>query len=378
MSGKRGNAEGSIYKRSDGRWAAAVSIPGGGRRTFYGRTRSDVQNKLTAARRAISDGAPLSPDRLTFTALATRWLNEVAAGNVRPKTFLFYQSILQLHVMPAIGTRPLSRVTPLDLQGLYTTKLKEGLSPQTVVHIHRVTHKVLQDALRWGLIARNICDVVRPPRVPHQEMRVLTAQEAKALLAHVENDPLEALYAIALTTGLRQGELLGLKWQDFSSDAGRISIQRTVRYIPRQGSVEGEPKSQRSRRSVMLAPLAIAALKRHRARQAKQRLSAVMWEDNDLIFANDVGRHIDASNLRRSFRLMLERAGLPTIRFHDLRHTAATLLLMQGVHVKVVSEMLGHSTVSLTLDVYSHVLPSLQAEAAAKMEALLTIESPAV
>ena len=379
MGARRGNAEGSIYKRGDGRWAAAISLGGGRRRAFYGRTRGAVQEKLKAARRTIDDGLPLSSDRQTFAKFANRWLDDVARVTVKAKTFLFYESILRLHIMPAIGTRPLSRVAPQDLQALYTRKLEQGLSPQTVGHIHRVTHRVLQDAVRWGLVARNVCDAVKPPRAPRREMSALTPEEARKLLASAAGDPLEALYALALTTGMRQGEILSLKWSDFDADTGRLTVQRTVLYISGQGSIEGEPKSDRGRRNILLTPLAVAALRAHRALQAEERIRAVAWEDNDLIFCNAVGRHIRASNLlRRSFRPLLARAGLPAIRFHDLRHTAATLLLLQGVHVKVVSEMLGHSSVSLTLDVYSHVLPSMQSDAAAKMEALFLTKRTAV
>ena len=379
MGTRRGNAEGSIYKRGDGRWAAAISLGGGKRRTYYGRTRAAVQEKLKAARRTIDDGLPLSSDRQTFAKFANRWLDDVARVTVKAKTFLFYESILRLHVIPAIGTRPLSRVTPQDLQALYTRKLMQGLSPQTVGHIHRTTHRVLQDAVRWGLVTRNACDAVKPPRAPRREMSVLTPEEARTLLTHAASDPLEALYVLALTTGMRQGELLALKWQDFDAETGRLTVQRTVVYISGQGSTEGEPKSNRGRRNILLTPLAVAALRGHRGLQTEERIRAIAWEDHDLIFCNAVGRHIQASNLlRRSFRPLLARAGLPIIRFHDLRHTAATLLLLQGVHVKVVSEMLGHSSISLTLDTYSHVLPSMQSDAAAKMEALFATESAAI
>lgn len=376
---RRGNSEGTICKRSDGRWTAAITLDGGKRRFFYGRTRQVVQDKLKAARRAVDDGLPVSSDRQTFATFSSRWLDDVAKATVKAKTFLFYSGILRLHVIPAIGKRPLSRVAPQDLQALYTRKLEQGLSPQTVGHIHRVIHRVLQDALRWGLVARNVCDAVKPPRAPRREMSALTPEEARRLLAYATGDSLEALYVLALTTGMRQGELLALKWQDFDAETERLTVQRSVIYISGQGSIESEPKSNHGRRNILLTPLAVAALKGHRALQAEERIRAIAWEDNDLIFCNAVGRHIQASNLmRRSYRPLLEKSGLPRIRFHDLRHTAATLLLLQGVHVKVVSEMLGHSSVSLTLDVYSHVLPSMQSDAAAKMEALFSTGSEAV
>ncbi len=369
---KRANGEGTTFRRADGRWAGSLTLGQGKRRTFYGPTQKAVQDKLLAARKTIDNGLPLSSDRQKVGPFIEQWLRDVAAPTVRPSTYTRYRQLLASHVAPALGHLPLAKLGPQDLNALYG-KLSQRLAPRTVGHVHRVLHRALRDALRWGLVARNVCDAVSPPKVQRPEMQTFTPEQARALLAAAEGDPLEALYTLAVTAGLRQGELLALKWRDFDAEAGRLSVCRSVRYVSGQGSVVGEPKSVRSRRNVMLAPLAVAALKRHRARQTEQRLRAVFWEDNDLIFPNEVGRHIEAENLRRrSFRPLLGRAGLPAVRFHDLRHTAATLLLLEGVHVKVVSEMLGHSAVSLTLDVYSHALPSMQADAAAKMEALFS------
>jgi len=379
MASRRGNGEGSIYQRKDGRWVASIRLEGGRRRTYYAATEKAALKKLRAAHRALDDGLPLTSDHQTVERFLGRWLQEVAAPTLRASTYTRYQQVLTHHVIGAkaprpLGKLPLTKLSPQDLTGLYAAKLQEGLSPRTVGHIHRVLHRALRDALRWGLVPRNVCDAADPPKVPHREMRALSPEEARALLAAAQDDRLEALYVLALTTGMRQGELLALKWQDIDFTTGRVSVRRTVRWHTRQGCVEGEPKSARSRRSIQLAPMAVAALQRHRKRQAEQRLRASYWEDNDLVFANEIGRHIEATNLlRRSFYPLLERAGIPRgFRFHDLRHSAATLMLLQGVHVKVVSEMLGHSAVSLTLDVYSHVLPSMQADAAAKVEALLT------
>ena len=368
---KRSNREGTICRRSDGRWTAAITLDGGKRQYFYASTQRAVQAKLLSARRAISNGLPVSSDRQKLGQYLERWLGEVAEPTVRPSTYIRYKELLTGHVTPTLGQLALARLSPQDLNGLYG-KLSQHLAPRTVGHVHRVLHRALRDALHWGLVARNVCDAVSPPKVQHEEMKVLTPEQARSLLDAAEGDPLQALYVLALTSGARQGELLALKWADFSSDTSRLTIRRTVRWMTGRGSVEGEPKSARSRRSLSLAPMAVTALKEHRARQMEQRLKAVAWEDNDLIFTNEVGRHITPQNLlRRSFSSLLERAGLQRIRFHDLRHSAATLLLLQGVHVKVVSEMLGHSSVSLTLDTYSHVLPSMQSDAAAKMEALL-------
>lgn len=373
---RRGHGEGSIFQRNDGLWVARLDLgyrDGRRRRKdLYGRTRRDVQRKLAAAQRALHDGLPVTSERQTAGGFLERWLEDVARQNVRLRTYIRYRELLTLHVLPSLGRRPLARITAPDLQALYGRKLKEGLSPRTVGHVHRVLHRALQDAVRWGLVGRNICDAVKPPRVQPKEMRSLSPDEARRLLAAAQGDPLEALYILALTAGLRQGEILGLKWQDVDLDSGQLQIQRTIARVTGQGFTESEPKSARSRRSITLTALAAAALSRHRAAQLEYRLQAIAWEDHDLVFPNEVGRPIEAGNLtRRAFYPLLERAGVPRARFHDLRHTAATLLLTQGVHPKIVQEMLGHSAVSLTLDVYSHVVPSLQAEAAAKMDAVL-------
>lgn len=321
---RRGHNEGSIFQRKDGRWVARVDL--------------GYQN----GRRRRRD------------------------------MFVRYRELLTLHAIPTLGARPLARVTPQDLQALYTRKLEEGLAPRTVGHLHRVLHRALADALRWGLVARNVCDAVKPPKVQAQEMRALSPIEVRQLLAAAAGDPLQALYVLAVTLGLRQGELLGLRWADIDLDAGRLQVRRSIARLNGQGWLEQEPKSARSRRSVALTPLAVESLRWHRQQQLERRLKTRAWEDNGFVFANEVGRPITPQNLtQRSFQPLLERAGLPRVRFHDLRHTAATLLLAEGVHPKVVQEMLGHSTVSLTLDVYSHVTPTLQSEAAKKMQAVL-------
>ncbi len=370
---RRANAEGTVCKRQDGRWCAAVTLDGGKRRYFYGPTRQAVQDKLKAARRAIDDGLPMPSDRQTVAQYLARWLEGTAKPSVRPSTYDRYRELMRIHVIPdTVGRLPLTKLSPQDLQGLYA-KLSQRLAPRTVGQVHRVLHKALADALRLGLLHRNVCDAVRPPKVTRVEMRVLDPEQARALLSAAAGSPLEALYVVALHAGLRSGELLALKWADIDLDAGRLSVNRTVRHVAGQGAVEGEPKSARSRRNVVLTPQAVAALRRHRTRQTEQRLRAVFWDDLDLVFTNEVGRHIQANNLRlRSFQPLLAQVGL-AVRFHDLRHSCATLLLLAGVHVKVVSEMLGHSNIGLTLDTYSHVLPSMQADAAAKMEALFTV-----
>lgn len=230
------------------------------------------------------------------------------------------------------------------------------------------------DALRWQLVVRNVCDAVDPPRVPKKEMQALTGEQAQQFLEAAQGDSLEALYVLALTTGMRRGELLGLKWTDLDLALGILQVKRTMSRLANKGFTVSEPKTAKSRRKIHLTQLAIEALKRHRIRQNEARLAAgPAWDEQGWVFCNTIGRPLEAGNmLRRSFRPILIKAGLPMIRFHDLRHSAASLLLSLGVHAKIVQELLGHSQIGLTLDTYSHVLPSLQEEAVSRLNTLLS------
>jgi integrase len=256
--------------------------------------------------------------------------------------------------------------------------LAAGLSPQAVTNLHRVLHRALEHAVRWNLVSRNICDRVDPPRVARHEIQPLHVEQARAFLAAVQGDPLEALYVLALTTGMRQGEPLGLKWSDVDLEAATLQVRRSLQRVRGQQFVEVEPKSARSRRGIDLSLLAVSALSRHRARQLEARTAAGQgWADLDLVFCNGVGRPLEAGNMkRRSFWPILERAGLPRIRFHDLRQSAASLLLALGEHPKIVQELLGHSQIGLTMDTYSHLAPRLQRAAIDRLDTLLDRSEP--
>ena len=370
----------AIVKRSSGSWAVVIEQPRDpvtGKRRQTWRTirgsKKDAQREERRLRQLIDGGIDIAPGRVTLGDFLRRWLEDTARPSVRPSTYERYRQIVQLHLIPALGNRPLERVSPTDLQALYAVKEREGQAAASIIKIHRVVHRALEDALRFGLVSRNTADAVRPPRPPHREMTTFSPAEARQFLDTARGDPLEALFVLAVTTGARQGELLALKWADVDLDAGRLQVRRTLYRVNRNRLVESEPKSARSRRSIALTPGAVQALSRHRQRQIAYRLETIHWEENDLVFADELGRHLDRFNfVKRSFQPLLERAGLPRVRFHDLRHTAATLLLGQGVHPKIVSEMLGHSSVTLTLDLYSHVTPTMQEQAAERMEAVLS------
>ena len=372
MSKRRANGEGSVYKRKDGRWEARISLDHGGRKALYGKTRQEVARKLVVAMKARQDGLPPVSERQTVRQYMGHWL-ESTRPSLRPKTWLRYEQLLRLHVVPEIGKVRLVRLSPQHLQRLYAGRLEAGLSPASVVQLHAVLRRALGQAARWGLVARNVASLVTPPRRSRKEMATLSPEQARILIEAVAGDRLEALYVLAINTGMRQGELLALRWSDVDLDGGTLQVKATLQSAG-EGFVFAEPKTAHSRRQVALNRPAAEALRSHRARQLEERLSmGVAWEDNDLVFANEVGRPIAAANLRnRSFWPLLEQAGLPRIRFHDLRHTAATLLLGRGVHPKIVSEMLGHSQIAITLDLYSHVTPTMQRQAADELEAALS------
>lgn len=369
---RRANGEGSIYQRkTDGRWCASLSLDRGKRKHFLGHSRSDVAEQLAAAVAARDKGAIITSGRKNVGEFMNAWLVAVKPS-LRERTLVRYEQYVRLHVVPDIGKTQLAKLTPQHLQRLYSKKTDEGLSPTTVHHLHATIHKALAMAVRWNLVHRNVADFVDPPRPNHHEMSTLSPEQARTLLNAAYGDRLEALYVLAITTGMRQGELLGLRWRDVNLVDAMVQVCGSMQAL-RGGLRITETKTAGSRRHVMLSQQPLEALRRHRVTQAGERLRVgAAWEDNDLVFANSVGRPIAAGQLlRRSFEPLLKRAGLPRIRFHDLRHTSATLLLGQGVHAKIVAEMLGHTKISTTLDLYSHVTPTMQRQAAEAFDHIL-------
>jgi len=357
-------------ERKSGRWVGAVSTPTG-RKLYYGATRKAVQDQVTDALKNVKDGIPLPTGNHSVAEYLADWL-EAARPSIRGRTWERYEQLLRLHVIPNLGKLRMSQLSPLHLQQLYAKLLESGLSQTTVRKVHMLLHRALQQAARWGFVARNVTTLVDAPRNAHHEMQTLSPEQARHLLDAARGHRLEALFVVAVTTGIRRGELLGLRWQQVDLEGGSlevlVSLQRT-----RDGCEFAEPKTAHSRRRVSLPEIATDALRRHRVKQNEERLAADEWEGNDLVFANEVGRPVDAPNLlRRAYWPLLKKAGLPQIPFHALRHTAATLLLRKGIHPKIVQEMLGHSSIAITLDLYSHAVPTMQREATAAMDALLT------
>ena len=274
-----------------------------------------------------------------------------------------------------LGKVPIALLRPEHLQKHYADRLAAGSAPSSVAHLHAVLHRALSQAARWRVVIRNVAELVDAPRVARKEMHVLSPEQVRQLLQAASGDDLEAFYVLAVTTGARLGELLGLHWRDVDLDDASLNIVTSLQRA-QNGLEFVEPKTARSRRHVSLTTAAVKGLRDHRKRQNEARLAAKEWADLDLVFCNEKGRPIEDGNLRRrSFVRLLEKAGLQPIRLHDLRHTAATLMLGQGIHPKIAAEMLGHSQIAVTLDLYSHVTPTMQRQATEAIDALLASPS---
>ena len=373
---RRGNGEGTILKRADGRWAAAIVVDYR-RKWIYGKTRRDVADRLRKIQGDVAEGRPVIDERLTMAEYLNRWLYEVAKQRTRPMTWRGYEQLVRVHILPSLGRVRLAKLTPQHVHSLVNQKVREGrLSPRTIQYMHSVLRAALNQAVRWQMVHYNAAAMVSPPRGARREAMALSPEEARRLLDAARGDRLEALYSVALALGLRQGEALGLKWGDIDLDSGMLRVRRASQRIPHQGTQLVETKTARSRRTLIMPPIVISALRAHRARQVMERLAAgERWADLDLVFPSKRGTLADGPNITHRFHRLLKRAELPAMRFHDLRHACASLLLVQGVHPRVVMETLGHSQISLTMNTYSHVLPAMQREAAARLDELLTGEA---
>ncbi len=373
-SKKRGQGEGTIRQRADGRWEAMYTYHDATghmkRRSLYGKTQREVREKLTAALRALDQGDAPITDRQTVAQFLDRWLADVVKPSVRPKTYHSYAQLVRLHLKPALGRHQLAKLLPQHVQGMMNDKLAAGLSPRTVQYLRAVLRRALGQALKWGLVARNVATLVDPPRSERHEMQALNPSQAGQFLEAARGDRLEALYRVALSLGLRQGEILGLRWEDVDFDAGTMRVRVQLQRI------DGKPrlvdlKTVKSRRTVALPAALVMALKAHRMHQLEERLLAGgRWQDWGLVFTSTIGTPLDARNLTTRYKALLKRAGLPDVRFHDLRHSCASLLIAQGVPPRVVMEILGHSQISLTLNTYTHVLLDAQRQAADVMDRL--------
>jgi len=368
--------EGSVYQRnSDGRWIGAITLGydenGRQRRkTISAWTRAEAHKKLRSVLRQIEDGLPLPDEQLTVEQLIERW-KTVKKHHVASEAFENYSYLARVHVIPTLGRKRAAKLTPSEVDHLLIQKLDAGLSASTVRHIRNVLSMALQQGVIWGVLPRNVAALSMPPKLDYPEGRALSQEQAKLFLAQIQGNRLEAVYITMLVLGLRRGEVLGLKWTDVDLDQGLMTISRTLRR--QQGKlVFGDVKTRNSRRQVNLPPELVASLKAHKARQAAERLRAGdVWHDTGLVFTSTIGTPIEPRNLNRDFSTATNAAGLGHWHPHELRHSAASLMLQARVPIEVVSNVLGHSTIDVTADVYGHIQAPQRQEAATKMAGIL-------
>ncbi|MGH2442186.1 MAG: site-specific integrase [Chloroflexota bacterium] len=379
---RRGRHEGGITKRLDRNnkvigYQVQVRLPGGQRKTL-GTVPTMREARLLAQQGQVdlASGRLSENKRQKLDEYLRAWIASKKPG-LAPSTHDSYD-LNRRRLEPYCGSVRLDVLRPKDIQQAYAGLTAQGLKPKSVRQAHRLLHAALQDAVRLGLVPMNVVDSTSPPRDQLNEMKTLTAPQLIILFRESRDDPLHALWVVLATTGLRLGEALGLRWGDIDLDAGRLSVQRALqRQSGGAGLVFTTPKTAQSRRTVDLTTVAIKALKGHRVRWEDRRDKlGDKWQGSDVVFVSDVGKLLDPTGMAERLGRILARAQLPRIRVHDLRHTAATLALQQGVSPKVVQEMLGHSSITLTLGTYSHVLPPMRREAADRMNALFDEPDP--
>jgi integrase len=372
---RRGRSEGGIYKRaSDGRWVGSVSlgfgVDGDGklkrkRRVVYGTSKAEVAKELRKLQSSADAGALTESSRWTVAEFVSHWLEHVARPRVRATTYQRYEQLARLHVNVHLGGVQLARLRSQHVEQFYAMLEKNELSGRSRQACGQLLTAALKHAVKTKLLPYSPAADIPKARPDHKEMAVLTGDQIQRLLAVSKKTRLHALFALAVGTGMRQGELLGLKWQDINFEAGALAVHRSLAEV-KGGFLMKEPKSAKSRRTITLPRIVLDALKDHRA--------SMLAEGNIIatIFCTRTGQYISRSNLAcQVFKPLLKRAALPAIRFHDLRHTHATQLLSQGQSVKAVSQRLGHANVKITLEVYAHVLPGDDQKLADSMNRLL-------
>ena len=375
-SRRRTSGEGGLYRRADGMWAASVELPkvDGKRRrkVVYAADRAGVQAKVRELQDRLHKGLPPLDSQRTVGDFLTYWVSELLPGTVSDSTLQGYAHIVRRDLNPYLGHLVLSRLGPEQVFAMQQQLKARGLSPRTITYARAVLRRALRTAERWDLVHRNAAALVDPPRAQKREPEHLSQAQVATLLAAARDDPCGALYVMAVTTGMRQGELLALQWNEVDFESAVVHVRATLVRIKGRGMVRGAPKTASSRRSVPLPPMTVAHLRRHRTAQRQAHLAAgVGWAEDDFVFTSRRGAPLDPSNLTGEWHAFTEAAGLGRVRFHALRHTAATVLLTAGVPLAVISKTLGHSGLAITADIYATVVPQLQRDAADAMQQAL-------
>ncbi|MGB9791310.1 MAG: tyrosine-type recombinase/integrase [Thermacetogeniaceae bacterium] len=391
---RRPNRTGTIFQRKDGRWQGSVylgSDPKTGKerkKIFYGKSEEEVTEKLRKFIAMRELGLCAEESNVTLEQWLDLWLTQYAKPRVRPTTYDNYEMIVRVHIKPQLGNIKLAKLQPRQIQIFYNYLLekgradgKGGLSPRTVTIAHVILHEALEQALKEGLVTRNVAELCSPPKQIKKEARYLTLEEEKRFLSVLKDEPLRAAFILLLGTGLRRGELLGLRWQDVhieENGEGYIEVRQQLvkAKVNEKNTVIFEPpKTQKGKRIIPLPKWAVEALEVHRKKQEEHKAKCgKRYKDAGLVFATSEGKPILPRNFHRSFKRLIEKAGLQNATIHSLRHTFASRLLELNEHPKVVQELLGHSQISVTLDTYSHVLPEVKKKAIAKLESHIKTE----
>ena len=361
---------GSVRRRSKNSWELTIDLgrdSDGTRNRKYVNvkgTKSQAQQKLRELVSAWDKGVPLDPSNVTVGEFLGNWLSDYADINTGPRTAEGYRQKIELHITPNIGTIRLKKLAPQHVQNLYSQLTNKGLSARSVTHCHRVLKEALKYAVKWGLLAWNVCDAVSPPRAVRKEMKAMTFEEAQLFLTTAAKSPYGVFFFVSTYTGMRRSELLGLRWSSIDLDRGTISIHETLQRVTGQGLKVLPTKTASARRMIPVPKDVVTLLTGFRIKQQQDcEAIGVPWEQSDLVFRHPDLRPFHPDTLTHAFADVVKKAGISGVRLHDLRHTHASLMLREHVDPKTISARLGHSSVVITLDTYSHLLPGMQEEA---------------
>lgn len=367
----RGKNEGSIFRQSNGKWRAQVSI-GGKRLSHTANSRAECQDWIRKTLNQIDQGLTFEDSNLTLAEYLKAWI-AIKKNSLRLKSGFQYERLIDLYILPMLGKTKLKDLNLRMVNEFYSRLLDKCVGLSNIGYAHRVLHTALEQAVKNGTLGRNPAHGATVPKRSHREMKILNDQQVTLFLVAASGSRYKALYHLAVTTGMRFSELRGLRWSDVEWIKGTISVNRQIQDIPGKGSLSGAPKTHAGTRTILLGEKSLNELKEQKQRVEEEKSKVGdSWQDDDLIFPSSIGTPFSKTDLQRDFVKVLSAANLPRIRFHDLRHTAASLMLNHGVPALVVSKILGHSNPSVTLTIYAHSTLDMQSIAAGIMDAIVT------